>query len=360
MGYQADVSSTNQAYNLWQGCLNSCNETLTEFYFNNYQTETLALITDLTSNFYLYACSNPWNGDGSNGYGIFYAQYVTIFMGVLANYVGSVPGAGSLQQQWNMVQLANNAINFASEMVMNYITLRMSYIGNVEFQKQQQETCFECSSDCASPALYKATDQYPVYNTDGTIISTCTWTATANTGYLCPGYNYQACCYCGQSVINSAVSQAIACRNLHVNSVIEPIAENWALWLLEPASYWYQMADLICQQNQNSSAPNSETEQYCSTLQTTRESLPTKAELKALPEKYAAASKVQCAASYGAKLNDAVCCGQQGVINDVAYVCSKLMPTCVGYQYDVTWGYCTQSLTSDTAGCAIPVSGKSR
>ena len=49
-----------------------------------------------------------------------------------------------------------------------------------------------------------------------------------------------------------------------------------------------------------------------------------------------------CAGSYGSDLNDQVCCGQEGFISDVSYICPADYPICTGYIDNVTWGTCQQ------------------
>ena len=47
-----------------------------------------------------------------------------------------------------------------------------------------------------------------------------------------------------------------------------------------------------------------------------------------------------CAANYGAKTGDKVCCNQPGNLNGDQYICPKEAPICNKYIYDVSWGKC--------------------
>ncbi len=47
-----------------------------------------------------------------------------------------------------------------------------------------------------------------------------------------------------------------------------------------------------------------------------------------------------CAGSYGSNVEDPVCCGQGGTIDNTSYICPADYPICTGYIEDVTWGTC--------------------
>lgn len=55
----------------------------------------------------------------------------------------------------------------------------------------------------------------------------------------------------------------------------------------------------------------------------------------------------QCAADYGVKVGDKVCCGQKGTLSNLQYACPKEMPKCVDYIFNKQWGKCIAAENSN-------------
>jgi len=55
----------------------------------------------------------------------------------------------------------------------------------------------------------------------------------------------------------------------------------------------------------------------------------------------------RCAASYGAKVGDPVCCDQSGPVSDAIYICGADAPVCTGFVQGSQWGTCRQASTGD-------------
>ena len=51
---------------------------------------------------------------------------------------------------------------------------------------------------------------------------------------------------------------------------------------------------------------------------------------------------IKCLADNGSSVGDPLCCGQNGVLQDVKYNCPSEYPYCVGYKCGETWGRCTK------------------
>jgi hypothetical protein len=49
---------------------------------------------------------------------------------------------------------------------------------------------------------------------------------------------------------------------------------------------------------------------------------------------------IRCVANNGTKEGEPLCCGQSGVVNDIAYNCPVDLPYCVGYTCGGEWGKC--------------------
>lgn len=49
---------------------------------------------------------------------------------------------------------------------------------------------------------------------------------------------------------------------------------------------------------------------------------------------------IRCVANNGTKEGEPLCCGQSGVVNDIAYNCPVDLPYCVGYTCGGEWGEC--------------------
>merc|ERR1719356_103600 len=47
-----------------------------------------------------------------------------------------------------------------------------------------------------------------------------------------------------------------------------------------------------------------------------------------------------CLASYGAEVNSTVCCGQNGTVPSVDYICPRDLPYCVDFVKGDRWGQC--------------------
>jgi hypothetical protein len=58
-------------------------------------------------------------------------------------------------------------------------------------------------------------------------------------------------------------------------------------------------------------------------------------------------SNQQCAADYGVKVGDKVCCGQKGTLSNLQYACPKEMPKCVDYIFNKQWGKCIAAENSN-------------
>lgn len=344
LGFQLSCMMVSQAYDIWQ---NTTNQTLASLYESEFNTEILALIISLNTQFYYYSCQTPWNGDGSNGYGIFFGQYVTIYMATLGQYVVAYPGDPSLQQQIDLVMLANSAITSAVTMVDNYLTLRMSYISQVKFTPAQSGYY-----GCTAAPQYSCSDNFESYATGGVDMTTCSWGAVAETQTRSQTSSHMwACNACPQSVTDAALQQVITCRVEHATAVMTPIIQNWNSWLLEPARQWGHMARTVCE-----GASYAALVKQCVALQATVNTLPSNATLEAWPAQYAAGSRIACAASYGTPIGGPVCCGQEGTgtASSAAVICGKELPICTGYTYNVAWGYCTSSAPQGTTPCPIP------
>ena len=50
---------------------------------------------------------------------------------------------------------------------------------------------------------------------------------------------------------------------------------------------------------------------------------------------------IKCLADNGSSVGDPLCCGQNGVLQDIKYNCPSEYPYCVGYKCGETWGRCT-------------------
>ena len=48
----------------------------------------------------------------------------------------------------------------------------------------------------------------------------------------------------------------------------------------------------------------------------------------------------KCAADFGARVGDSVCCGQTGTLGDASAKCPARAPTCTGYVAGAAWGQC--------------------
>ena len=58
---------------------------------------------------------------------------------------------------------------------------------------------------------------------------------------------------------------------------------------------------------------------------------------------------IRCVANNGTKLGEPLCCGQTGVVNDIAYNCPIDLPYCVDYTCGGEWGKCVSENPDETS-----------
>jgi len=60
----------------------------------------------------------------------------------------------------------------------------------------------------------------------------------------------------------------------------------------------------------------------------------------------------KCAADFGARVGDSVCCGQTGTLGDASAKCPARAPTCTGYVAGAAWGQCIADARAVQTGWA--------
>jgi len=343
LGFQLDMLAIDNKHNLW---VNETDQALRHKYATDYKSTMASTIESFRRKLPTFSCSTPWHDGGTNGYGIFFAQFVTLYQTTLMQYISSFPGADSLSYQQEAVKLSNTAILQASAMFKNYINQRLSYISPMD--------PFMDSTTCG---VWKATDKYPVYAADGTQTATCEWDLQAADGSgfwwgtACKSAITFACCAsCPTSYWEGSFGNASTCLEDHTSQVLAPEISNWQSWLLDPARSWGETAQTICD---NFTSPGDE----CSRLPATVANLPTPNFGPDLKNKVIAETKVQCVADYGTPVGGAVCCNQPGVVGGDAAdkVCGETTPVCSGYVINNHFGVCVSNVMAPTTQpCTIP------